>query len=115
MDQVLREVAEAVLPHLVEAISGILLLALGWLWNLVRVKTGLEIAEKHRLALHSALMTGAIAAIDGNLTGAKARELVIEYVKRSVPDALKALHPSGDVLVRLAEAKLADAVRQRGR
>lgn len=72
-------------------------------------KWGIDVEEKHRNALHSALMTGARLALNRQLTGPAAIDLIVTHVRQSVPDALGKLKPSENILGRLAEAKLQEA------
>ena len=53
-----------------------------------------------------ALLTGAQLAMKHDLTGKAAIDLVLRYIKQSVPDAIGNLKPSPDVLTDLAKAKL---------
>ena len=100
------EIWEALAPSFIEALGALITLLFGWLSVTLHRKWGIEIEARHREALHSALMTGARAAVDGNLNGVKARSMVMDYVRQSVPDALRYLTASDSVLMRLAEAKL---------
>ena len=100
------EIWEALAPSFVEALGALITLMFGWLSVTLHRKWGIEIEAKHREALHLALMTGARAAIDGNLSGANARSMIMDYVRRSVPDALRYLSASDSVLMRMAEAKV---------
>lgn len=77
-------------------------------WAAVRFtkKTGLDIEQRHRDALHTALMTAARLALAKQLTGAAAIELALDYAKRSVPDAIRKLNPPQAVIENLAKAKL---------
>lgn len=59
--------------------------------------------------MHSALLTGAQLALTHQLTGKAALDLILGYVRTSVPDAIGALKPGPSVLQNLAEAKLKDA------
>lgn len=54
-------------------------------------------------------MTGARLALNRQLTGPAAIDLVVAHVRQSVPDALGKLTPSENILGRLAEAKLQEA------
>ena len=100
------ELWEALAPSFIEALGAIITLMFGWLSVTLHRKWGIEIEARHREALHLALMTGARAAIDGNLSGVQARSMVMDYVRQSVPDALGYLMATDSVLMRLAEAKI---------
>lgn len=103
MDAVLTALA----PHLLELIAAILTLIIGWLAVEARTRWGIEIEARHREALHSALMTGVRHALARGLQERDAvAEAAVEYVRISVPDALRALKPETQQLVRMAEAKL---------
>lgn len=68
--------------------------------------TGVQVEEKHMRALHSAVLTGINMAMSKGLTGDKLKGAAIEYVRTSVPDAIKALNPSTGVLIDLITSKL---------
>lgn len=102
----LEEILEALAPHFVEMISALITLFVGWTSVRIHSWTGIQIEAKHREALHSAMMNGALMALDGNLSGKKAVDLIVDYARRSVPDAIRHLVKDESVLFRLAEAKL---------
>lgn len=102
----------AIAPSLLE-ISGVVVAgAIGWAATYAKRKWGLEIEAKHRDALHSAIMTGVQSALTKGLTGLSAQSYAIEYAKRSVDDAIKALKPGPAILSDLARAKLEQATRK---
>lgn len=97
---------QAVTPHLLE-IAGIILTAIiGWAANTARRKWGIDIEAKYQADLHTALTTAARLALSKQLTGAAAIELILDYAKRSVPDALAKLNPSPEVIENLAKSKI---------
>ncbi|MBD9528959.1 hypothetical protein [Paracoccus sp. PAR01] len=100
---------EAATPHVLEIVSIGLTAVIGWGAAKARQKWGIEIESKHRDALHSALMTGARLAMARQLTGAAAVGVVLDYAKKSVPDALAYLKPGLEVLDLLAASKLNEA------
>ncbi len=75
---------------------------------------GIEIEARHREALHAALMSGARAALMRGLTDRDAITAAIDHARKSVPDAIGKLRPEQRVMVRIAEAKLRDALGLRG-
>ena len=79
--------------------------------------TGIRIEEKHQRALHSAMMSGAKAALRyGPEHGADVlKRLTLDYAQRSVPDAIRALVPGDGVLDDLAERYVREAMREVGR
>lgn len=104
---------QAVLAPLVADYIGFLLLAaLGFFMRHLPAKWRLEVEQKHRDALHKALETGVNLAIDtlqlhpAVATHDKAIAVVIDYVKGSVPDALKRFTPTQQQLEDMARAKL---------
>ncbi|MDO5606019.1 MAG: hypothetical protein Q4G25_12745 [Paracoccus sp. (in: a-proteobacteria)] len=101
-------------PHLVEIASIVLASAIAWAAAAARRKWGIDVTARHREALHSAVMTGALLAAGGNLTPQAALAIVLDHVRASVPEALAALTPSTKTLENLARAKLAE-VQRRGR
>ncbi|WP_112312333.1 hypothetical protein [Pseudogemmobacter bohemicus] len=54
-------------------------------------------------------MSGAIAAVSRGLSWDDAKAAVLNYLRRSVPDALAALDPDNAVLDDLVEGKLREA------
>lgn len=102
----MQDILDAATPHLIE-IAGLILTALiGWAATQASRKWGLDIEQRHRDALHTALLTGARLALSKQLTAATAIDLILSHVKQSVPDALGKLAPPRDVLENLARAKL---------
>ena len=97
----------ALAPHLLELLAAILTLIIGWLAAQARARWGIEIEARHREALHSALMTGVRHALARGIDERDAMaKAAVEYVRTSVPDALRALKPGQQQLVEMAEAKL---------
>lgn len=82
-----------VLPALVDALTPIVVTAIA---AMVYRWTGVQIEEKHMRALQSALANGARLVVTGGTL-----DEAIDYVERSVPDALKALR--ADSRSRVAE------------
>ena len=82
---------------------------LGWIAVAYNRKTGKEIEAKHRDAFQSALLNGARLALNKQLTGQAAINLILRAVQDSVPDALDYFKPNRQVLENLAEAKLQQA------
>ena len=104
----MQEIFEAARPGLIEALMGLIWLGLTYLAFVFRRYTGVFVEEKHLRTLHSAIQTGLLAAMDRGLTKDVITETVISYVRASVPDAVKALRPSDDVLATLIAAKAAE-------
>lgn len=96
----------AATPGLLEILGLVLTGIIGWAAAAARKKWGIEIEAKHREALHWALFTGAQLALKHELTGKAAIDLVLRYIKQSVPDAIGNLGASPEVLTDLAKAKL---------
>lgn len=75
-------------------------------------KFGIEIEARHREALHSAIMSGALRVVE---LGGDRNEILKEalfYAKRSVPDAIRGLAAEDRILRELAEAKLQQVAGQ---
>lgn len=102
----MQSIITAASPHILELLGVLLTGIIGWAAAAARRKWGIEIEARYREALHSALMTGAQLAMKNELTGKAAIDLVLRYIKQSVPDAIGSLKPSPDVLTDLAKAKL---------
>lgn len=108
----------AVLPVLVEAIMSVIGLAALFLIKLIRDKWKIDmensyraIEEKHRGALHSAVGTAlnaGLAKLGPNLkldVGSPLAAYVVNSVLASVPDAVNALKPSNEWILKAASAK----------
>ena len=102
----MQSIITAASPHILELLGVLLTGIIGWAAAAVRKKWGIEIEARYREALHSALLTGAQLAMKNELTGKAAIDLVLRYIKQSVPDAIGSLKPSPDVLTDLAKAKI---------
>lgn len=110
--ETVSEVINTVTPELLKILSVVLMFMLGWVLQWVRAKTGIDVQARHRESMHSALMTAARLAAARQLTGDAAMALILDYVRKSVPDALASLQPSPAVLKDLAESKLQQVVTE---
>ncbi|WP_313348149.1 hypothetical protein [Paracoccus sp. (in: a-proteobacteria)] len=111
LDTFIASAAPGLLEILGLALTGII----GWAASKARQKWGIEIEARQREALHSALMTGALLALKHELTGRAAIDLVLRYIKQSVPDAIGNLKPTPEVLTDLAKAKLEQAAQAKAK
>ena len=102
----MQSIITAASPHILELLGVLLTGIIGWAAAAARKKWGIEIEARYREALHSALLTGAQLAMKHELTGKAAIDLVLRYIKQSVPDAIGGLKPTPEVLTDLAKAKL---------
>lgn len=97
---VLDHVQAVLQPILVDYAVYIIMGRMAWFFRRLPAKWRLEIESRHRDALHKALNTGVGLAIDvaqkhpSVLVADVAATRVVEYVKASVPDAIKRLGPS---------------------
>ncbi len=104
----LQELWEAAAPGVMEVIAALLMFVIGWASLTLKTRLGLDIEARHRDALHSAVMSGVQAAMEGNLSGQQAADMAVDYVRQSVPDAIRYLGAPDGVLMGLAKAKLKD-------
>lgn len=111
-------------PILVELLLTLILAVLAWFLRLLPERFRVDIEAKHRAALHSAIDTGVGLLIDTMqkhptiAAPDMAIGTVLDYVERSVPDAIRRLGPSRAQLEDMARAKLqqqVDAVLGRDR
>ena len=117
-------ITTALQPVIVETLLTLILAAIAWMMRRLPERMRIDIEEKHRLALHSALETGVGYAFDAleaalrtNPTvaaGDAAIGTVLDYVQRSVPDAIKRLGPSQAMLQAMARAKINEALARAG-
>ena len=103
-------VYSGILPILLQVIAGILGVLMIRATTYASTRWGIEIEARHREALQSAILSGVTAALSRGLTGQAALDAALVYTSKSVPDALRALNPSGEVLENLAMSKLRAAV-----
>lgn len=96
-------------PDMMDLLATVATSAIAWGAFQFTRKTGIEVEEKHRAALHSALMTGIRAAIVAGLGKEAAVLAAVRYASRSVPDAIAKLRPGADVTAEIAAAKYEQA------
>ncbi len=111
----MQTIINAAAPHLLELIGLAITAIIGWGVRQASRRWGIEIQASHREALHWALYTAAQLAIKHELTGKAAVDLVLEYARRSVPDAIGSLKPSAEVLTDLARAKLEQVAAEKAK
>ena len=105
-------IQSAVQPVIVDLLLTLILGLIAWFMRLLPERWRMDIEARHREALHSALNTGVGMVIDiaqkhpAVLAPDLAASRVIDYVQRSVPDAIKRLGPSRAQLEEMARAKL---------
>ena len=104
---------------LIQYLAGIAATAVvGWIALAMNRLFGISLEARHREALHSALATGASLALSmlaqmvaqGQKSAdarAAALQAGVDYVRRSVPDALKTLKPTDNLLFDMVRAKQA--------
>lgn len=109
MNSVLTDFFSGVLPVLLQLVGLVLAGLIGQAAQAAKARWGIEIEARHREALHSALLSGATAAITRQLGWDDAKEAVLAYLRRSVPEALAALDPDYQVLDDLVQGKLREA------
>lgn len=97
----------AFLPHAPEILNSIVIPFIIWAAVQVARKAGVEIQEKHKRTLQSALATGANLALQHKMTGAAAIGVILDHVlNKGAPDAVANFKLDKDELARMAEAKL---------
>lgn len=121
MIDIIQNIAQ---PILVDLLLTLILAIIAWFMRRLPERWRLDIEARHREALHKALDTGIGLAIDTMqkhptiAAPDMAIGVVLDYVDRSVPDALRKLAPSRAHLEDMARAKLqqrVDAVLGRDR
>lgn len=111
----MQTIISAAVPHILELLGLVLTGIIGWAAAAARRKWGIEIEARHREALQSALMNGARLALRHELTGKAAVDLILNYIRSSVPDAIGNLGASHEVLTDLAKAKLEQVASEKVR
>lgn len=121
MIDIIQNIAQ---PIIVDLLLTLILAIIAWLMRKLPERWRLDIEARHREALHKALDTGIGLAIDTMqkhptiAAPDMAIGTVLDYVERSVPDALRRLAPSRTHLEDMARAKLqqqVDAIMGRDR
>ena len=103
-------------PILVELLLTLILAVLAWFLRLLPERFRVDIEAKHRAALHSAIDTGVGLLIDTMqkhptiAAPDMAIGVVLDYVERSVPEAIRKLGPSRAQLEDMARSKLQQQV-----
>jgi len=96
-----------------EHVQSLILAAFGFVFTYIlhhaaaafKAATGIQIEAAHRVALHQAVMTAVESAMrHGAKEGTETLKVhVVQHLKESVPDALKALTPHDGVIDNLIE------------
>lgn len=110
MASLISEISALAIPAVVSLCGTVITVVFARVSSVAKARWGIEIEARHREALQSALMSGIRSALARGLTGDAAVKVAIGYADVSVPDAIKALKPSGDVLDAIALAKLREAL-----
>lgn len=103
-------------PLLTEYIGLLIMGGAAWVLRKLPARLRLDIEQRHRDALHRAIDTGIGLAFDalqkhpGVAVPDMAVTTILDYVRKSVPDAIKNLGPSQAHLEEMARAKLAKAI-----
>ena len=112
----LDSIQSIIQPILVELLLTLILAVLAWFLRLLPERFRVDIEAKHRAALHSAIDTGVGLLIDTMqkhptiAAPDMAIGTVLDYVERSVPDAIRKLGPSRAQLEDMARSKLQQQV-----
>lgn len=117
-------ISDALQPVIVEAILTLVLAFIAYLMRFLPAKMQVEIEQRHRDALHSALNTGVGAALDALEAGIRLNPAlatadatigkVLDYTQRSVPDAIRKLGPTPEHLRDMARAKVQEWLVSKG-
>lgn len=115
---------DALQPVIVETLLTLVLAAIAWMMRFLPTWMQREIEARHRQALHSALNTGVGLALDALEAGIRLNPAlatadasigkILEYTNRSVPDAIRKLGPSRDMLTDMAKAKVQEWLASKG-
>lgn len=108
---VLNDMLTAAMPALLALFGTALTIILNRAAAAARQRWGIEVEARHREALHSAIMSGVQAALLRGVQPQDAVKAAVVYASKSVPDAMRNLSPSPEVLQSIAEAKLRDVLK----
>lgn len=103
-------------PAVLELAALVLTAAIAFAAAQFRAWTGIEIAAKHREALHEAITSGVLSASRHGIEvgAATFKAHVIAHVRESVPDAMRYLDPLPDVLENIIERRATEALARLG-
>lgn len=117
MDFLGQLTANAELQSLVIGLIGLLLTyVLNRATAAFTLATGIQIEARHREALHEAIRSGVESAVlhGPNVAIGTLKAHVVQHLRESVPDAMKALAPGDGVLDRLIERYAHEALNKIG-
>ena len=106
---------EQFMPEIMTILGMVITAVIGFVGKVVFTKFGLEIEEKHRKVLHTAIMAGIARMLkrvndpNDQITDKMTDEAidnVVAYVKKTVPDAVSALVPNNDILKMVIKARI---------
>lgn len=112
----LDSIQNIIQPIIVDLLLMLVLAIIGWAASFLPARFRLDIQQRHRDALHAALSTGVGLAIDTMqkhptiAVPDMAIGVVLDYVERSVPEAIRKLGPSRAQLEDMARSKLQQQV-----
>lgn len=118
MDYLRQLLALPELQSLILAVIGLVVtLILNRAADAFRRLTGIQIEARHREALHEAIKSGVASAIfhGPDVALGTLKTHVVQHVRESVPDALKALTPGDGTLDRLVERYAREALNKIGK
>lgn len=108
MQDLITAIWAAILPHLGELLGLIIAALVARAVVVLRQWAGVQISQRHADRLSAAIHRGALLALERQLTGPRARDLMLEYLRETVPDALRAVAPTEAALTLRADATLAE-------
>ena len=108
MQDLLTAIWAGFVPYLGEFLGLIIPALVYYALRTLRQWTGLQISQRHADRLSAAIQRGAVLALERQLTGERALDLMLEYLRETVPDALRAVAPTEAALSMRAEATLAE-------
>lgn len=108
MQDLLTAIWASFLPYLGDVLGVIIAALVASAFTLLRRWTGVQIGQRHADRLSAAIQRGAVLALSRQLTGERARALVLDYLRETVPDALRSVAPTEAALSMRAEATLAE-------
>lgn len=106
--------SKAVITAIVGIFGTLLTMIVDRVAGAIEAATGLRIEREHREALHEAIKSGVESAYRHGPAVAVGtlRAHVVQHLRESVPDAMKALTPGDGVLDRIIERYSRDAINR---
>jgi hypothetical protein len=105
----METILNALAPYIAEIIGGLALLMINALRVELKRRTGIQVSDAAARRLSDAFERAAALALQRKLTGPSAVDLMLDYLRTTLPETLAQVAPAEDALRLRAEASMASA------